>query len=341
MTESIGSIYWEITEVCNLNCVHCYNASGTNKRFYISNDKAIEIVDGISKLNYESIALSGGEPLTHPYLDTIIDAILAKGIKVSIITNGTLIDQKFLEKIKNKAVTLQISMESCIEEENDYIRGKGNLNKLKQVFSLINDNGLMHCVSLQQTPQRINSKHVVELVEYAKKLGCRKMGFSTWQPIGRSKEHTDEFSMSTQEIIQLYNDINTEASKLATNDFFVGGFDIVNKCALLNMSENKFISPYISNQGYVYCCMGFSSPQYSIGNIYHKPIEEILLVDEKFQTMLESIICKMKSCSRCTINNICGKGCLGRVVSGDFFDDGFCQMRKYLLINTLGKRDNV
>ena len=48
---------------------------------------------GITKIN-----LAGGEPVLYPFLSELVDLIRSFGFTVSIVSNGSLIDEVFLKK---------------------------------------------------------------------------------------------------------------------------------------------------------------------------------------------------------------------------------------------------
>ena len=81
-----------ITEDCNANCPHCFNAN-MRKGKHMPMDivyKALSCVDG------PSVKLMGGEPTLHPNLIEIIDACHEAAPAVRLFTNG--LKKEILEK---------------------------------------------------------------------------------------------------------------------------------------------------------------------------------------------------------------------------------------------------
>lgn len=113
------SICWNITNKCNENCKFCYRK--------LCKDNTIEenkkIFDQLSKIKIGKISFCGGEPLLYDGLFEIVDYIhnLNPQIKLSITTNGQIIDDKLLEKIISKFDYITYSIDSSNEEMNDYI----------------------------------------------------------------------------------------------------------------------------------------------------------------------------------------------------------------------------
>ena len=63
--------------------------------------------------DYEGqINITGGEPLLHPDFFKIADEIIKRKIRLAVLTNGTLIDDKMADKIATlKLVLVQVSLD--------------------------------------------------------------------------------------------------------------------------------------------------------------------------------------------------------------------------------------
>ncbi|MGE7111636.1 radical SAM/SPASM domain-containing protein [Lysinibacillus sp. NPDC047702] len=99
-------VYIEITSVCNLACSFCpptARAKGLIKVEQFNN-----ILDEIRPHTKYIYLHVKGEPLLHPRIDQLLDAAHAKGFKVNITTNGTLI-KKNREKLLGKPALRQIN----------------------------------------------------------------------------------------------------------------------------------------------------------------------------------------------------------------------------------------
>ena len=118
------SVFWEPTEYCNLQCKHCYTNSGPNKSLEIKFSKAQKIVDQLYEEGIYSIGLGGGEPLTLPFLCDLIKYINSKGMQISISTNGLLLSDIYLRKLKEAGLKiLQVSIDG-LKETHENIRVK-------------------------------------------------------------------------------------------------------------------------------------------------------------------------------------------------------------------------
>lgn len=138
------------TDFCNYSCKFCY-AKKEQKILSLSQIKFI--VDNISEYFQENsitdgrINIAGGEPMTCIYLQDIIDYIISKRIRASIITNGTLLTKEFIKNNRNKLSMIGISIDSINPETNIKLgRCSGNgildYSTLCENCKLIKENGI-------------------------------------------------------------------------------------------------------------------------------------------------------------------------------------------------------
>jgi len=122
----------EITTDCNLKCPGCYR--GCNRDDNISIHEPLESVkETILEMkrlrNCQIISLSGGEPLLHPELGSIIRFIKDNGMYPFVHTNGVLLTPEIIASLKKEGLSgLIIRVDSLsrkrttTEEELNFLR---------------------------------------------------------------------------------------------------------------------------------------------------------------------------------------------------------------------------
>lgn len=117
-------VVWSSTKRCNLKCVHCYsNSTGDLDTDELTTAEARALIDDVGAMGVSALLFSGGEPLTRPDFFELASYASSKGIRVTISTNGTLINEEMAKKIKSLGVTyVGISFDG-IGEINDKFRG--------------------------------------------------------------------------------------------------------------------------------------------------------------------------------------------------------------------------
>lgn len=132
----------DITEVCNLACIHCThpkfkNSSVYNKRMLdpLINKK---MVDEVAKYGFGLTKYirytSNGEPLVHPKSYEMIQyAVDHSKTKVTLTTNGTLLNEKKMKKLLETGLhMIDISIDAFSNEVYSKVRVEGNLDVTKK-----------------------------------------------------------------------------------------------------------------------------------------------------------------------------------------------------------------
>ncbi|MGG4442474.1 radical SAM protein [Brevibacillus fortis] len=115
-----------LTDYCNLACKYCYAMPFQGKR--IDTGRVLELIDELIELGVFDLTLAGGEPLLHPDVMDIIHHSVKGGLRVGVLTNGTMVNQKFCEELEElvseKNFILQVSLDSIDPTINDVSRGR-------------------------------------------------------------------------------------------------------------------------------------------------------------------------------------------------------------------------
>jgi SynChlorMet cassette radical SAM/SPASM protein ScmE len=87
-----------ITGRCNLSCQYCFYADEMVSRSDLSTKQWQAFFDELGKLGVMDVCLTGGEVFTRRDLFELIDSIIANHMRYSLLTNGTLVTEKIIEK---------------------------------------------------------------------------------------------------------------------------------------------------------------------------------------------------------------------------------------------------
>lgn len=120
----IKRVYLEITNACNLNCPFCTNEKGHNFLSFDLIENYIEQIKPICDYIYLHIL---GEPLLHPDFIKILNLLDKNGMKLQLVTNGTLLKQY-----------PDILTHSCLRKLSISIHSINNTNLYSDYFDVIN-----------------------------------------------------------------------------------------------------------------------------------------------------------------------------------------------------------
>lgn len=117
-----------ITNRCNLSCYYCYLGKSLNiKSENLSLKEWRFIIDKLPSNTL--IDITGGEPFLTPEFSKIMELLLERKFKVSLITNGTINKPEVFESfVRNELAHFMISIDGT-EDIHDVIRGRGSFKK--------------------------------------------------------------------------------------------------------------------------------------------------------------------------------------------------------------------
>ncbi len=181
------------TYKCNLKCQFCYagcncttNPTGSDKELSLAEFKQI-IHTIYTEAKVPSISFTGGEPTLRPEI-LIACTRYAKelGMRVNLITNGTLIDQAYAEKLVNAGLdSVQVSIEGTTPSTHDIlVHHKGAFEKSIKTVRIFKKLGIH--VHTNTTLNKKNAEDCIRLPEFVKELQLDRFSMNLVIPTGSS-----------------------------------------------------------------------------------------------------------------------------------------------------------
>lgn len=302
-------LQWHITHKCNLSCLHCYQEDTACS---MSLQDMMTVLHKYRKylelMNYEGqINLTGGEPLLHPDFFRIAEAVTSYGIRLGILTNGTLIDDDTARKFSAlKPVFVQISLDGD-EEIHDKIRGKGQFSKALQGIDLLKKYGVKVLVSFTAMKGNLSSFPLL-----AKECDAHRVDKLWWDRVVTDDPalylSTAEFKSISQTACKLKN-----RYKCVSNDRALQGLPDKTCGYTCNAGKRLLI---ILADGEMMACRRLP---FTIGNILtDKEIEEIVRLSPIMSNL--SIPSIPEECKKCPHALVCmgGAKCVTYAQTGKF-----------------------
>lgn len=230
----------EITQRCNLNCKFCYLGNELNSAPDIPKEALYEIIDTLEELGCLSIILLGGEPLIRSDFLEIYEYIKRKGIFITILTNGTLIDQKIVKFWKkypphNVRVSIYATSSKSYEKIAD---GKNIFERIISSLDLLKSYQINF--SLWSLINKLNYNELPKMVELAKRYNTKLSLRTIIRRSIRGDNLPEVFSISSKQrarikkIKEFKNEIEGFEEKRLKNKICYGCYFISNKMELLS-----------------------------------------------------------------------------------------------------------
>jgi radical SAM protein with 4Fe4S-binding SPASM domain len=202
-------VVWNITNLCNLTCRHCYQNSGPCRTAdELTLEEKIYAVDQMTDNYVPFLAVAGGEPLADKDIWEVLAHAFRRGIHLTIASNGTLITPETAARLKEVGVKyVEISIDSVNPEEHDEFRRQQGawqkaVNGIRNSVAAGIKTGLAACF----TSGNVHTAN--DMVQLAKDIGCSTFSHFNFIPVGRGKEILDQDLTPNQRewLMQTLND---------------------------------------------------------------------------------------------------------------------------------------
>lgn len=331
-----NTLFFEITNKCNLNCLHCYNESSSEKDEFLKIEDILSVIEGGKKYGLEKIILSGGEILLFKNiideLETIINVTPKLGI--TVLTNGTMLSRSYISFFKKHNINLQLSLDGYNAETNDYIRGVGNFDLTISKLEMIKQMDFNDKTSINVVLNKINCNNIRDFYEIAQKFEIETLGFNFMNKMGRAKDNN--LQMSNAQVCMVVNEIEKYIDK---EGIIKKASRPTLNCRFTNpVNDTFFLTPLISSSGKIFLCEKLRYENSSIGN-FQDGLQS-LFYGQKFKNIISEISMrkyKMTQCKNCIISSSCFGGCPAEEISesGDLMGYGNCELYTELALRKL------
>lgn len=138
----------EISNRCNLKCLHCYNESDIHCNKTMSFENFKKVIDNLIKIRVRRIQIIGGEPLIEQkLLKKMLEYTLGKFEFIEVFTNGTLISNEWIEYFKKNNIHVALSIYSYSANEHDKVTQiKGSWKKTNNAIKALKKNEIPYRV---------------------------------------------------------------------------------------------------------------------------------------------------------------------------------------------------
>ena len=191
-TQKFLSVQLDITNSCNLNCRHCYQAkhsSGDDLSF----ESWCKILDQYERLAEKlqlapHFLISGGEPTISPIFSAILAELHSRwpATDIDVLTNGTNLTDKIVAELVRYKAGVQISIDGPDSERHDNIRGAGNFEKAVKGLKALQNAGLN--ATFQTVLSNRTAPWIQDFFETARRMKAAAMNFTRFVPQGKGKD---------------------------------------------------------------------------------------------------------------------------------------------------------
>ena len=300
----------------------------------------MRVMDEIASISKPVIIMTGGEPLLRTDIFDLARYGSAKGFRMVMATNGTLMTEEAVHEMKASEIQrISVSLDGPNAETHDAFRKvKGAFEGSLRGIGMAKKGGLEF--QINTTITQANVHLISEILRLAVNLGAVAHHIFLLVPTGRGKElvHQEISAMDYEKSLHWFYEqrekvplqlkatcaphyyrilrqrAKKEGKKITPKEY---GLDAMTRGCLGGISFC-----FISHVGQVQPC-GYL--EVNCGNVREKPFHEIWTASEVFQNLRDTTGYNGK-CGRCEFKKVCG-GCRARAYEtfGDYMaEEPYC-----------------
>jgi heme b synthase len=297
-------------------------------------------MDEVASMSKPVLILTGGEPLLRPDIFDLVRYGSSKGFRMVMATNGTLITEETIQKMKASGIQrISISLDGPDAETHDAFRKvSGAFESSLRGIERAKKGGLEF--QINTTITQANLHLIAEILRLAVALGAAAHHIFLLVPTGRGKELKDQgissldyektlhwfYEQRDQVPLQLKATCAPHYYRILRQQAKKGGKKILYQKEGLDATTRGCLAGisfcFISHTGQVQPC-GYL--EVNCGNVKEKTFQKIWATSEVFQNLRNTDGYQGK-CGRCEFRKICG-GCRARAyeISGDYMgEEPYC-----------------
>jgi radical SAM protein with 4Fe4S-binding SPASM domain len=186
-----SDIIWNITNRCNLLCDHCYMAADAHTLpDQLSDEETIDLVKRMGEAGVPVVFLSGGEPMMRPNFWEILAEVNAQGVRPTISTNCTLINEETAKRLAEYGVRwIATSMYGPAEFHDAMVGVPGTHARVVRAIKALRAEGVG--VVLKSALSKDTWPYIFDIIQMAKDLDCGLVYICDLITSGRSAGEDD------------------------------------------------------------------------------------------------------------------------------------------------------
>jgi radical SAM additional 4Fe4S-binding domain len=317
-----------VSQDCNLGCAYCFGDCNKGKMSeetaYQAIDYMLERSPGQKKF---SVTFFGGEPLTNfPLIEKTLDyceeICKMKDVKINyrMTTNGTILNNRILERMKKHNIEVTVSLDGPEEIHDRYRKFRNGKGTFKVIVENVKLMSQYIPVSARVTLTKY-SPAISEIGNVLEEIGVKNVYFSPVieDPIcinGKNKDF-DKMGMTERQLLKLEQEFDKICEGLILNCSKEEPKSIYTNMMQLKRTFSKRRrgcdcggnNLAVSVNGDLYPCHWFVDMEaFKLGNIWDG------LNGESYANFFNEYDKSREKCRRCWAVNTCGGGCANEAV---------------------------
>lgn len=312
----LHTLFWEATLRCNAYCKFCGSRCGDDSAEALRREEvSLEIICNCFKKIaevYDSkgimINVTGGEALLRNDLFEVMSYASDLGFPWGLVTNGSLIDQFVVEKMKvARMKTISISLDGVSETHNAIRNIPDGFEKIQKAVGLLKKADFLDELQITTVVNHKNIHELESLYAILQEWGINSWRLAMIDPIGRAKEERELLLTKSdyQEYFEFFkvHQFDGKIMLVTSCSHYLGTYDNLYREHRFSCVTGRHVGSILAN-GDIYVCPNVPRiPELIQGNIKKDSFTDIW--ENGFQWFRNPDRQRVGQCEACKYYELC------------------------------------
>ena len=316
-------VIWELTQACDLACVHCRACAVESRNpFELSIQEGFRLLEEVRTFGDPLMVFTGGDPLKRPDLFPLLEKSVSLGLRTTVTPSATpLLTNDAIERFKESGVArMAISLDGPDAESHDgFRRVEGSFDRTISALQHAQEIGFQ--TQVNTTVTKHNMGRLNEIAQLVERRGAKLWSVFFLVATGRASASQDLTAEEYEEVFGFLDNLSktvpfdiktTEAQHYRRyvaqrrkaegadgNSARQSAPEVIQRQAGINDGKG-FV--FVSHTGEIYPS-GFLP--LAAGNVRHDSLTNVYRNSPLFRTLRDADSLRGK-CGECDFRNLCG-----------------------------------
>ena len=207
-------VAWQVTNECNLACLHCIEESGPGKAFRDELDEGqiFNILEQFMDHQIPYLSFSGGEPMVHPHFFKMVEYVCSRDGELKIETNGHFLTPENCARLKELGVkAVQVSLDGATRATFNRMRIRGEFNVAIDGVRNLQAAGVP--IEINYSPTCFNVHEIGTAVDLAHELGAYSFYTGRTMYTGNAVKAWHKLALTEEQYVEFFETLHRKTEE--------------------------------------------------------------------------------------------------------------------------------
>ncbi len=207
-------VAWQVTNECNLACLHCIEESGPGKAFRdeLDEEQIFGILAQFMDLEIPYVSFSGGEPMVHPLFFKMVEYVSSRNCQLKVETNGHYLSAENCARLRDLGVkAVQVSLDGATRDTFNRMRVRGEFDVVVAGMRNLQVAGVP--VEVNYSPTCFNVHEIGTAIDLAYELGAYSFYTGRTMYTGNAVKAWRKIALSEAQYVDFFETLHRKAAE--------------------------------------------------------------------------------------------------------------------------------